>query len=95
MNSVVVVILGSFALGVLGIAVACWCIWRLSRNMARPNLSFASCAATFIGFAVVLSGVLLFHWSLAAIVSTLALTAYASALWFWSLTARQPTRSAS
>lgn len=95
MNSAAVVVFGSFALSVLAVVVALWRIWHLSRSVARSNLSFVSCAATIIGIVAALSGVMLFHWPLEGIVLTLVLTTYAGVLWLWSLTTRQPDRSAS
>lgn len=86
---------GFAVLALVALIIGFRAIWQLSRSMARPNLSFLSFLATYIGLIGALSGILIFRWSLPVIFTIGELTVYAGALWLWCLTARQPSRSAS
>lgn len=81
---------GFAVLALVALIIGFRAIWQLGRDMARPNLSFFSFLATFIGFVGALSGILLFRWSLPVIFTIGGLTVYAGLLWLWSLTAPQP-----
>ncbi len=77
---------GSTVLVLVVLVVSFRNIWQLTRSMARPNLSFFSCLAMFIGGTATVGEVLLFRSPFAVTVLTAGLTVYAGALWLWCLT---------